>query len=317
MSVKTGFDHIAGGYDKTFTETATGRRQRAIVHNYLKYKFFAQEFDPARQTPVETRTPISVLELNCGTGEDALWLARHGAQVLATDIAPEMVAIAAGKAARAGLAHLIRTETLDIRRLCPPTFHHSRAGENVYETLKSFVNVKHPDVENLPARNKNKELINGKFDLILSNFGGLNCLSPEELNTFGAALPALLKPGGLFVAIVMGRFCCWETLYFLLKGRWRNAFRRLGGGPLAARLDRHATVPVWYYSPGEFRRFFPALEPVTIQPVGCWLPPSYLDPLVAHRPRLMEILDFTEQKCRGRLWAWGADHFMLAGSFLK
>lgn len=274
MSAKTGFDHIAAGYDKAFTETATGRRQRAVVHHYLKNKMFSPGVEPKNREQPESGTPVSVLELNCGTGEDAVWLARHGAKVLATDIAPDMVALAAEKATQAGFDHLIRTKILDMRNLAAERFDE-------------------------------------KFDLILSNFGGLNCLSPEELNTLGTALPALLKPGGLFVAVVMGRLCCWETLYFLLKGRWRAAFRRVAGRPVDARLDPHVTVPVWYYSPREFRRFFPALGFVTVQPVGFWLPPSYLDPLVARKPRCTEMLDFMEQKCRGRLWAWGADHFML------
>mgnify|MGYP001177782838 CR=1 FL=1 len=265
MSAKTGFDHIAGSYDKTFTETATGRGQRAIVQDYLENKINAG---------------ASVLELNCGTGEDAVWLAKHGAQVLATDVSAEMVAITSGKTRQAGLSHLIRTEILDIRALT-------------------------------------KERLNAKFDLVLSNFGGLNCLSPDEMRAFGTVLPHLLKPGGLFVAVVMSRFCWWETLYFLLKGRRRAAFRRLSVEAVEARLDERASIPVWYFSPLEFRRFFPDLHVRTVQPVGFWLPPSYLDPLVADKPRLLEILNFSEQKCRGRLWAWGADHFMLAGSFLK
>lgn len=265
MSAKTGFDHIAADYDKAFTETATGRRQRAIVQDYLENKISAG---------------ASVLELNCGTGEDAVWLARHGAQVLATDVSAEMVALTAGKTGQAGLSHLIRAEILDIRALT-------------------------------------KERLNAKFDLVLSNFGGLNCLSPDEMRAFGAVLPQLLKPGGLFVAVVMGRFCWWETLYFLLKGRWRAAFRRLSARAVEAALGEHTRVPVWYYSPLKFRRIFPDLHARTVQPVGFWLPPSYLDPLVADKPRLLEILRFSEQKCRGRLWAWGADHFMLAGYFLK
>jgi len=36
----------------------------------------------------------SVLELNCGTGVDAVWLGQHGVVVVATDAAAEMVAVA-------------------------------------------------------------------------------------------------------------------------------------------------------------------------------------------------------------------------------
>ena len=43
-----------------------------------------------------------VLELNCGTGEDAVHLARRGVRVLATDNSPRMLAAARSKIARAG-----------------------------------------------------------------------------------------------------------------------------------------------------------------------------------------------------------------------
>lgn len=255
----SGFDNIAAGYDQSFTGTATGRLQRSVVHDYLAHKI---------------KPGISVFEINCGTGEDAVWLAQQGAHVLATDISAEMVGAASEKTNAAGLSHLIQTEVLDIREL-----QHRHAGP--------------------------------RFDLILSNFGGLNCLSPEDMQALGTILPRLLRPGGLFAAVVMGRFCWWETGYFLWKGRWRDAFRRLSGGPVQARLNAQTTVSTWYYSPVEFRRFFPGLEVKTIQPVGFWLPPSYLAPWFQKRPRWLPVLDFLEKKCRGRLWAWGADHFML------
>lgn len=253
------FDTLAAGYDRLFTGTPVGRLQRALIHTYLKDKL----------SPGAT-----VLELNCGTGEDAVWLAKHGAQVLATDISPEMVAAAAQKARAAGLSGQIETRILDIRSLPLQT----------------------------PAF---------RYDLILSNFGGLNCLSPDELRSFSAALPQLLQADGLFIAVVMGRFCWWETFYFLWKRRLSAAFRRFNGGPVSARLDELSTLPVWYYSPAEFRRLFPLLDVKTIQPVGFWLPPSYLDSWFARHPRLLQVLDFLEQKCRGRLWAWGADHFLI------
>lgn len=253
------FDAIAAGYDRQFSDTTVGRLQRAVVYRYL--------------APY-TGTGVSVLELNCGTGEDACWLAERGCRVLATDISPNMVARTAEKAGQAGLSALIRTQVLDMR------------------TLESA---------NLPET----------FDLVLSNFGGLNCLSPEDMRRFGAALPALLRPGGRFVAVVMGRFCGWESLYFLLKGQPRAAFRRWSVQPVEAPLDADTRLPVWYYGPYVFEKFFPALARRTVQPVGCWLPPSYLDPWFSRRPQGLEGLNFLEKKCRGRLWAAAADHFLL------
>ncbi|MCB1546932.1 MAG: methyltransferase domain-containing protein [Hyphomicrobiaceae bacterium] len=59
------------------------------------------EHTRARLTGADT-----VLELGCGTGTTALKLAPHVARLLATDISPEMIAIARDKAAAAGCANL-------------------------------------------------------------------------------------------------------------------------------------------------------------------------------------------------------------------
>ncbi len=254
------FDPVASGYDRQFSDTAVGRFQRAVVHRCLEPRIQPGEM---------------VLELNCGTGEDAQWLAKKGCRVLATDISAEMVAITAAKAQRAGLHDRIQTKVLDIRAIADQG----------------------PD---LPVA-----------QLVLSNFGGLNCLSPGELQRFGAALSGFMKPGTVFIAVVMGRFCWWESAYYVLKGRFREAFRRLNGGPLSVRLDEQSSIPTWYYTPAEFCRFFPELRVSTIQPVGFWLPPSYLDPFFQKWPQVLDGLFFLEKKCRGRLWAAAADHFLV------
>lgn len=220
------------------------------------------------------------LDLNCGTGTDALWLARQGYQVLATDVSPKMVAVTRAKLLAAGLSEQAQAVALDLRDL-------------------SAASLQQAGLTEPPA-------------LVLSNFGGLNCLSPTDLQGFGGKLPDVLAPGGHFVAVVMGRFCWQESLYFLWKGRWRTAFRRLRRGAVEARLDERTTVPTWYYSPQEFCRFFPNLEVKMLRPVGFWLPPSYLDAAFRRWPRLLRGLNWAEQKC-GRLavLAWASDHFLV------
>lgn len=72
------FNSAAGQYDETFTNTAIGRLQRNRVWNYLHKNISASDYP-------------RVLELNCGTGEDAKWLASKGYRVTATDISPGMI----------------------------------------------------------------------------------------------------------------------------------------------------------------------------------------------------------------------------------
>ncbi|WP_349369980.1 class I SAM-dependent methyltransferase [Salinarimonas sp.] len=51
-------------------------------------------------------TDAAVLELGCGTGTTALRLAPHVGRILATDVSPEMIAIARERAAYAGPANV-------------------------------------------------------------------------------------------------------------------------------------------------------------------------------------------------------------------
>lgn len=116
------FDSAATNYDSDFTQTPLARALRAIVWARLDVLF-----------PPGAR----VLELACGTGEDASHLAARGVQVLATDQSERMLAVARDKCA--GL---------------PVAF------------ARLDVNAWGPEAKDL-----------GTFDGVFSNFGGLNSLT--------------------------------------------------------------------------------------------------------------------------------------------
>lgn len=65
--------------------------------------------------------PGTALELGCGEGGDALWLARQGWQVTAIDISATALAVAAAEAARAGLADSIQWIQDDLSSWQPST----------------------------------------------------------------------------------------------------------------------------------------------------------------------------------------------------
>ncbi len=277
------FNTLAAAYDAAFTHTITGRLQRQRVWHFAR-----QRFEHLKSGAVR------VLELNCGTGEDALWLARQGFRVLATDVSPEMVALAQKKVDALPEGGQIAVAVCDARQL--------------QAWLKTDGGKSRRALPSPPS----SETGVSPFDVVFSNFGGLNCLSPEEMGRFGLAMRSALLPGGHFVAVVMGRFCAWETLYFLLKGRLRQAFRRLRRGPVAARLDAHSAVQTWYYSPREFAAFFPDFEVSAVRPIGIWLPPSYLDPFFRRFPRLMAVFNRLEMFFNAGFWARGADHYLIS-----
>ena len=70
------FDSLAGKYDELFTRSLIGRAQRGAVWDVL-----LDIFEPGSH----------ILELNCGTGEDALFLARHDCSVVACDASGQMI----------------------------------------------------------------------------------------------------------------------------------------------------------------------------------------------------------------------------------
>ncbi|MDX1994474.1 MAG: class I SAM-dependent methyltransferase [bacterium] len=93
------FDPLAATYDQDFTHSPIGRLLRGQVHQRL-----LTHFCPGHH----------VLELGCGTGEDALFLAGHGVHVTATDASERMLETAKTKA---GGTALVTFQHLDLSAL--------------------------------------------------------------------------------------------------------------------------------------------------------------------------------------------------------
>lgn len=77
------FDAAASDYDQTFTHTSVGKAQRERVWHYLD------------QLPLKEGS--TVLEVNCGTGEDAKRWHENGYTIIASDLSPKMIAEAQSK----------------------------------------------------------------------------------------------------------------------------------------------------------------------------------------------------------------------------
>ncbi len=65
------------------------------------------------------------------------------------------------------------------------------------------------------------------FDGVLSNFSGLN--SVADLNRTARDLASMVTLGAPVIVCLSTRFCLSETLWFLLHGKFRKAFRRSFG----------------------------------------------------------------------------------------
>src|ERR1700691_2906190 len=118
------FDAVALRYDETFTSSRIGRAQRRAVWSEL-----AKTFHPGDR----------VLEVGCGTGIDACFLAERDVQVVACDPSAQMIEVAT-------------------RRI-----HERRMQKRVTTIVLSAEEI---------ASLHEDELFDGAF----SNFGALNCV---------------------------------------------------------------------------------------------------------------------------------------------
>jgi SAM-dependent methyltransferase len=266
------FDAAAASYDATFTQRRLGHWLREAVWERLGAVF---------------RPGDSVLELGCGTGEDAVWLARRGVRVSATDVSGEMLAVARRKAAAAGVDDRIAFEQLDL------------SGMRDWR-----LEIGAAPISNLQS------LISTTYDGAFSNFGALNCL--PDRRPVAEALADRVRPGGRIVLVVMGPLCPWEVAWHLLHGEVRTAFRRLRPG-IEAHIGTGATVRVWYPSPRRLRmEFAPFFRHLETAGIGTLLPPPYLGHLVERWPRMFETLALLDRGFERMFpWTWLNDHYLM------
>lgn len=249
------FDKAAPNYDESFTQTEIGKMQRNSVYKQLTKQVVSVK---------------NILEINCGTGEDAIWLATQNFNVTATDISPKMIEVAKSKANFDTLNFIIS----DIK-----TIQSSIGGQN--------------------------------FDLIFSNFGGLNCLSESELEKFFRDANSILFQKGKLVLVIMPKSTLWEQAYFLAKAQFSKVFRRKKEFILADVAGEK--VPTYYYNPKDIVNLAKNdFELVHQKPIGFFVPPSYLEPIFKNKKGLLRFLNVLEKAISN--WSFlskYADHYII------
>jgi len=215
-----------------------------------------------------------ILELNAGTGDDAIFLAQHGHYVHATDIA-------------IGMQQQLTTKVV-----------RQQLTEHISNELCSFTAL-----QNL----QNK----GPFDCIFSNFAGLNCTG--ELRTVLDSFDMLLKPGGVVVLVILPNFCLWETA-LMIKGKFKTATRRFfsSNGRKAA-IDG-AAFTCWYYPPGfivkQLKNKFSLLK---IEGLCSMVPPSYIENFAEKYPKSFSWLSKMEERFADRWpWKYTGDYYIIS-----
>ena len=205
-----------------------------------------------------------ILELNAGTGDDALYFASKGHHVHATDIA-------------AGMQDRLK-EKVD----------QAKMNDRVTTEICSFTDL---------AQLQNR----GPYDLVFSNFAGLNCT--DRLDAVLHELAPLLPSGGLITLVVLPKFCLWETL-LIFKGKFKTATRRLFSGKGVLSHVEGAYFKCWYYSPRYIvRRLKKNFDLESIEGLCTLVPPSYMEQFAEKHPHAYAYLVDKENKWKRR-WPW-------------
>jgi SAM-dependent methyltransferase len=261
--VGRGFDHSALSYDVEVGLNPAMQYMRQISLTTLLATFEAGQ---------------RVLEIGCGTGEEAIELAGRGISVVATDLSPQMVEQTRQKAVTAGLEGRIQVRCLAAGQLA--------ALQDEWGA--------------------------GTFDGAYSSFGPLN--GEPGLTPVCWALTALLRPGSPLVASVMNRYCAFEILWYLTHLRPRQAIRRWGGRSMApVSTGLPDLVPTWYHTPRSFARAFaPAFHQRCCRALPLLLPPPFAASLWLKRARLIRRLAKWEERLASRWpFSWLGDHFLV------
>jgi ubiquinone/menaquinone biosynthesis C-methylase UbiE len=239
------FDAIAARYDDMFSAAA----------NPLIAMMRARVF---RAVDRHLDVASTVLELGCGTGDDALTLVERGHRVVACDPAPSMIETARTKVAAAGRPDAV---------------------EFILGPIEEIA-------DRWPARGQ-------AVDGVFSNFAPLNCelsLAPLRL-----LLERALRRGGRVLAVVLPPVCPLEVALFMARAEPRAALRRFRRDAVADVEGRRFAMK--YYGATDFDRALGAgFRRIETRSLGLILPPLSFGNAFARVPGLLPALAAVEDR---------------------
>ncbi len=215
------FDGVAGDYDGPAGNNRVIQRMREKMWQTLTGTF-----------PAGSR----LLDLGCGTGIDATYLADRGYSVMATDWSPAMVERTRARLTEHRLEKQASARVLGIHEL--------------------------------------DQLRGEQFDGIYSDLGPLNCA--PDLAATARACAALLRPGGRIVASMIGRVCPWEVGYYAAHRDWRRAFLRWTADAVAVPLEGGTVWTRYYTPRRFYAPFAETFTLTVYQGLRILSPPPYM-----------------------------------------
>jgi ubiquinone/menaquinone biosynthesis C-methylase UbiE len=253
-----------------FTKQSRVFDQQYAVNTIINYKRSRVRDHVLQYLPLNS----TILELNSGTGEDALFFARLGHKVHATDLSTGMQE--------------------ELKR---------KVAANKMEQSITAEKCSYTQLDQLQNR--------GPYDLVFSNFAGLNCTG--ELDKVLSSLNGLLKPGGVVTLVMLPKFCLWELL-LVFKGKFRTATRRL-----FSKDGRNAHIDglyfkCWYYNPSFIiKKLKDQFDLLAVEGLCTLVPPSYIEGFAEKHPATYEFLKKKEDQLKFR-WPWNyiGDYYIIS-----
>ncbi|MCX6206528.1 MAG: methyltransferase domain-containing protein [Bacteroidetes bacterium] len=264
---------IASIDNQPLAKEAFNRQSFVFDELYVKNKIVAYKRERTRNAfESQLKKGAKILELNAGTGQDALYFASKGYAVHATDISNNMLDELKKK--------------LDILFQEQETMHKSSNHETFTMPTISVENISFEDLDKLADK--------GPYDGIFSNFGGLNCT--KNLNKVLDSFSELLNPNAVVTLVVMPSFCLWEFL-LVFRGAFKLAFRRLFSKQGAKAHIEGVHFLCYYYSPQYIIKHLKEdFELVHVEGLCTIVPPSYIENFPNKFPKIFQGLKNLENK---------------------
>lgn len=197
----------------------------------------------------------TILDINAGTGIDAVHFAEMGYSVHAIDIAE-------------GMVNEIRKKIVE-RKL----------SGRITAEQRSFTEA--------------GGLAPKKFGHIISNFGGLNCVS--DLNQVAEQLKKVLTPNGLLTLVIMPPVCPWE-ISLIIRGDAKTGMRRLHRNGITAHIEGHYFKTYYHSVSTVIKSFGDRFDVLKVRGVASFSPPPYMEKFPNKFPRLYSFLQSCDER---------------------
>lgn len=253
------FDRIADTYDDVAL-SAVGRVFRDRVRAHVR--------------PL-VGPGVRVLDVGCGTGLDAVWMAQQGCRVVAVDASGAMVERARAAIAAAEQKNNVHVSTADI-------------AEVDFRRMLALL----PSNEQSAAAESETEA--DRFDVVVANFGVINCV--PDLAALGDRLWAVLDQNASLVLVSMSSTSLTESIEAVLT-RNRSLWSRRRSIDLRAEsdVDGYRGLDVRYHSAADVEQALASHFRLEVaEAIGVVLPTFEQRRLVEARPRLLSALRWAD-----------------------